>query len=327
MTFPKPRTITSLIREASAMMQDECAKFKNLEEMVLRESAKNPSAVDILHDAAGKLDSMINEIEIYKNGVDKMILFLQEQSKEVHQELQNFNEGLSYVEHSSHFNVRHLAFEEAAREADEFGVSTWADDFERIEEMTKLKDSIWNFDKSMHFKHKEINNYRNTNLGFKFKIPTVHSLDHIPESMYYYDNKEDSGIYICITKGTYVRIPLPDVSISALPESVQRCKYTSQEDCINGSKSSNEILERLRSKTKCNKVHTGGTYVKTKFPGRCDGFPEFGNRKTLHADWKKVPAQDVKMMLMYSLSDLLLAACWLQQSNTEAVMKNVDRNV
>lgn len=342
------KNITDLLNQVVQIVRDDCAEYKDLATIALgrNKSTKDSESFDlnVLREATAKLNAMVNELEIYRDGIEQIADFLREQSLEVQSEIEDFEEGRSFAKKQSDFSTRAHSFrqtEEAGSLTGENGVisydtgcSSWADDFERQKSLEKMKNKIWNFDRTMHFKNKTINNYRNIDLGFGFKVPVVSSLDHIPECMYYCSNGDKSGIYICLTKGTYVRVPLPDVTIAALPEKVQRCKYLSTDDCQrrSGSSGSSEndvsnLLNKLRMKTKCNKVHSGGTYIKTKFPGRCDELPEFGNKNTLRNDWGKVPLQDIKMMLMYSLSDMFLAACWFQKSELKITMEDIDKNV
>lgn len=214
---------------------------------------------------------------------------------------------------------------------------SWADITENEDETQRVLNSIENKvtqkNKISEYAHtpimyKNISNLYNHDLCTKFKIPIITSLNEMPSSLYWYngDQTNPEGIYICLSRGFYVQVPFPNVVDGTKDFSRTRsikCKYNTEDECCKirkdlASKYNSDIRE-------CNFAHKGDQYIKIGTSFRCPNMPRFGNHIWLNNDLNDLPDYDVKMLLMYSLSDILLTSMWFQkQKNNGMVLTNID---
>jgi len=125
------------------------------------------------------------------------------------------------------------------------------------------------------------------------------------------------GVYVCVAEGFYLRITLPRILRGDSKTSrfnTVRCKHITLDNC-----------RSIRNTHKqCTYVHMGERFSKSSSTNhRPDGL---GCHETLEEDLARLSNYDVKHMMMYSLSDDLLAAIWYQNFFTEGdlVLTNLD---
>jgi len=152
--------------------------------------------------------------------------------------------------------------------------------------------------------------------GFEFKLPIIARLQDLPTAFFWYngDAANQAGVYTCLSRGFYIRVPLPNVIDTTQGYNRTgsiRCKYNTHDNCVQMRQ---ELANRYNSQLrKCTFAHEGDKYVKIGTSFRCPSVPSFGAHGTLKSDINNVPSTDIQTMLMYSLSDMLLATMWFQK--------------
>lgn len=169
-------------------------------------------------------------------------------------------------------------------------------------------------------------------LGFEWKVPIINKLSELPSSLYWYKGGSSNppGLYMCITRGFYTQVPFPNV-IDATQNFNRtgsiKCKYNTIEDCLSFRRS---LASKYNSDVReCNFAHAGDQYIKLGTTFRCPHKPRFGNHNHLTEDINNVSDSDIKTMLMYSLSDILLSSIWFQRTKTgdeksNMILSNID---
>lgn len=153
-------------------------------------------------------------------------------------------------------------------------------------------------------------------INFKYQIPIINRLDEIPQSLYWYKGDKDNpkGIYTSLSPGFYVQVPFPDV-IDGTKDFNRicsiKCKYNTIDECL---KIRQDLSNKFNSDIRvCNFAHKGENYTKIGTSFRCPNIPRFGNHNFLNTDLENLPHNDMKMLLMYSLSDMMLSSMWFQK--------------
>lgn len=160
------------------------------------------------------------------------------------------------------------------------------------------------------------------------KLPIIDNLKNIPPMFYWYNGCRiyKQGIYICICPGFCVKVPFPNLLYGPERESKSnsvKCKYIDKRTCAANKK---KISEIYNSEIKqCSYVHTKERFNKIGNIYRCS-LERFGNHDSLDDDLKYISNFDIKHLLMYSVSDDLLAAIWYQNKfkNGDLVLSNLD---
>jgi hypothetical protein len=196
-----------------------------------------------------------------------------------------------------------------------------------IDEMVKKPDNNHDF-KHTSIMYKDLSTIYGVNLGFECSIPIINKLNEMPSAMYWYegDKKNPQGVYTCLSRKFYTQVPLPNVIDGTKDFNRTRsikCKYNTLAECMVvsqdlASKYSSDVRE-------CKFAHLGDKYFKIGSAFRCPNMPRFGNHAFLESDLENLPDYDIKMMLMYSLSDMLLGSLWFQkQNNNNMILTNID---
>jgi hypothetical protein len=211
---------------------------------------------------------------------------------------------------------------------------SWAD----ITEIEDRKDRIVNdVDKAIDKKidkneyahkqivYKKLSNIYGKKIGFDWKVPIINKLNEMPSSMYWYagDANNPEGVYTCLTRGFYIQVPFPNV-IDATQDFSRtgsiKCKYNTIRECLDIR---SELANRHNSNVRdCNFAHKGDKFVKIGTSYRCPHKPRFGNHSYLRSDISSVPDSDIRTILMYSLSDMMLSSMWFQKQNMDDSKKN-----
>jgi hypothetical protein len=159
-------------------------------------------------------------------------------------------------------------------------------------------------------------------------LPVVNKLKDITSCFKWFggDDSNPKGIYICLAKGCFVRVPIMDtvngLDISSKKGSV-KCKYETLEQCSTYRKNmANHYDSSIRE---CNFAHNGNILKKIGNLHRCPELPEFGKLSTLNKDLKKISDKGIQTIMMYSLSDLILCSMWLESHKKSKIFKNVDK--
>jgi len=147
--------------------------------------------------------------------------------------------------------------------------------------------------------------------GFKMLLPIIKSLDNMPQNMYYYigDKKNKKGIYSRISKNVIVKVPMV-------------------ETVSEGAENSRQMIIKCNRWDKCTfwnctYAHPGVPYNKIGYIRRCPSCPNFSNFDTLKIDIKIVEYEDIRIDLMYSMSDLFAIRGWCQYQNDLEQNSNV----
>jgi hypothetical protein len=176
--------------------------------------------------------------------------------------------------------------------------------------------------------YKNIKDLYTHKINFDWNIPIINRLSEIPQSLYWYkgDKNNDEGIYTCLSDGFCVQIPFPN-TVDGTKDFNRicsiKCKYKTIDECL---KIRQELSNKFNSDVRiCNFAHTGEKYTKIGTSFRCPNIPRFGNHTFLNEDLNTLPDYDMKMMLMYSLSDVLLGSMWFQQQKRKKItLTNID---
>jgi hypothetical protein len=162
-------------------------------------------------------------------------------------------------------------------------------------------------------------------IGYYLSVARVSDLKHIPPAIYYYSG-DQPGLYMRLSNNNLLRIPFPETIDSKKEYNRKhsiRCKYHTKAECdAQRLKMSKMYKSTVRT---CNFAHKGDSIIKIGYPYRCPAVPEFGNPTTMSNDIKYVTEDDIKNLLLYSLSDLAAAAVWFDYSGkSNLTITNLD---
>lgn len=152
-------------------------------------------------------------------------------------------------------------------------------------------------------------------VGYYMDMPVVDKFSEIPPMFYYYNNIKDKinepGVYCALLPGVIIKVPFPVIVDSTREYGRGRsikCKYAKRATCDENRES---MAKRYSSDVrKCNFAHEGENIVKIGYPSRCSTMPRFGNASTLTSDLNVVQVGDIKNILLYGLSDVMVSAIW-----------------
>jgi hypothetical protein len=150
--------------------------------------------------------------------------------------------------------------------------------------------------------------------GNTLRLPIAHKIAEIPPMFHWFEgsNEYKKGVYVCLCPGFYVRVAFPNVLVPSEKDNrlySLRCKYESKQMCdINKKKISQIHNSEARE---CFYVHKKERFNKVSTQYRCI-VESLGNHDRLDEDLGLLTHFDIKHLLMYSLSDDLLAALWYQ---------------
>jgi hypothetical protein len=146
--------------------------------------------------------------------------------------------------------------------------------------------------------------------NIKLTLPVINSLQELRPALAW--DATRSGIYICISDGFYVKVPFPDLAESLSAGARVRtiaCKHKS----------------KVHSRA-CNFAHAGDQLMRVGITARCPKNPRLGAHATLQHDLRNTTENDLRTVLTYALSDVLLATMWHQHTTTQfpLVIENID---
>lgn len=159
-------------------------------------------------------------------------------------------------------------------------------------------------------------------------IPIIKNLKDIPPMFHWFegDNSYKKGIYVCMSKGFYSKVPFPNM-VSTLDQNFKinsiPCKYETKLSCQLHKKKISEIFNS--EVRECYYVHQKEKFVKIGSSYRCN-VESFGNHNSLNNDINYVTIIDIKRILMHSLSDSLLSVLWYQNKfkNGDLYLHNLE---
>lgn len=162
-------------------------------------------------------------------------------------------------------------------------------------------------------------------IGYYMKVVQVADLKHIPPALYYYSG-DQPGLYMRLPNNNLFRIPFPEIVDSKKEYDRKhsiRCKYHTKAECdAQRMKMSKMYNSTVRT---CNFAHSGDRIIKIGYPSRCPSVPDFGNPASMSNDIRQITEDDVKNLLLYSLSDLLAATVWLDYTGKSGLtITNLD---
>jgi hypothetical protein len=160
------------------------------------------------------------------------------------------------------------------------------------------------------------------------ELPIAKKLDDIPPAFHWYegDKSHKSGIYISLCKDFHIKVPFPNLLNPAKEFNLKsiKCKYETKSECQTNKKKLSLIYGG--EVKECFYVHKKEAFNKVGTQYRC-AVETFGNHKILDLDLKRVSNFDIKHLLMYSLSDDILAILWYQnkfKDGRKLVFTNLD---
>lgn len=295
-------------------------------EFLIRNSKKKIDADDLirycngLYNLQGYVNSMMESLDDIEN-------FLMAKMGDLEIQIENLTTGRYTFETNQEYMLEVAGHKPGFSWADEAEEDQYVEELHRkIEKMCKFSTAG-----SGVKQKKVIQKYENHDFGMELQIPIVKSLEQIPPCMYFYDSRDlkESGIYINMGEKLYIKVPMPDLDTANIPKGVTRCKNNTLNECAAERPSSIEDQLARRSKkiikSGCNFLHSGDKMKKIGSESRCFINPTFGSIRNLPHDVEKTPESDIRTMLTYSLSDLLLAAVWFQKHDkNNEVMKDID---
>lgn len=160
------------------------------------------------------------------------------------------------------------------------------------------------------------------------KLPVIKNLQDMPSAFYWFEGDQfyKKGIYTSLCKNFYVKVPFPNLINASKDYKLKsiRCKYATLQECQANKKKISSIYNT--DVKECFYVHKKEKFNKVGSQYRC-ALETFGNHEILDNDLEKVSHFDIKHILMYSLSDDLLAILWYQnkfKDSKELVFTNLD---
>lgn len=196
----------------------------------------------------------------------------------------------------------------------------------RLVLMEKVDKQIDDAENDMAYKN--VSDIDGVNVG-NVRIPTIARLNQIPPSIYWYagDRENPTGLYISVCPNLVVKIPLPE-HVDGIKEYDRvrsiKCKYVTIEECRTNRKAT--ALKYKSKIRECTYAHKGDRYRKIGTNYRAQIMPRFGARETLADDILRVTTEDIKKILMNSLSDLLLCRIWGAKTvGRSVVFSDIDR--
>ena len=158
----------------------------------------------------------------------------------------------------------------------------------------------------------EVNYYKYIYGDREIYLPIVKSLSDIPQNIYYYygDDSNKKGLYTRIGNNVVVEIP---INVDVVSENIEMKHYTIK--CSDGKNC---------TKWKCSFQHPGGEYKKIGYKARCPSRPGFSNPRTFSADSNLVTYEDMRICLMYNLTDIFSIMMWFNKfGNCNHIMKDI----
>ncbi len=151
-------------------------------------------------------------------------------------------------------------------------------------------------------------------LPCKITVPVAEKLSDIPKCLRWYrgDQKTPRGLYICIDENLIVQVPFPDICDIQNKTKIANCKYKTQEACA-----------KYNKKQECLFVHIGQKYNKLSIYTRCPDRPNIGKHSSLAEDITFLNVDNLRPMLLYSLSDILIAIIWARAKNNRIVLTDL----
>lgn len=289
-------------------------------------ASKNPNieSAIFLESFSVYLREMNNELSNILNLTNKYAIECLNKATDIRKEIDINNK---YVNDPSHMFISHL---------EKYKGISWADLSQKDDEtkniINKVEDIIQDSPEEKKYEHKlitykTIKNIYDIDIGFSYKIPIINKVSEIPSAFYWFrgDEKNTEGIYTSLSNGFYIKVPFPDIidaTNSYNRTGSIRCKNNTYSDCLKiRSTIANKYKTDIRE---CTFAHKKDKYIKIGTVVRCPSMPHFGSHTTLSRDLDKIPTDDIKTMLMYSLSDSLISSLWFQKSQ---INKSDNKNV
>jgi hypothetical protein len=285
----------------------------------------------VLYDSENDSSQRINDMELYKLYMDKAKDKLYEMSNLINDYSNEYLEKINELKKINKLEKKYKSdpYPILSIHKELYKSESWYDITVKEENTNKVRgevDKFINTDyKYTPITYKKLSNIDNVGLDFDLKIPIIDRLEEIPPSMYWFngDSTYEKGIYTAISKKICIQIPLPNVvdGTKDFNRSCSvKCKNNSKEECYKIRKDlSNMYNSEIRN---CNYAHTGEKYSKIGTAFRCPNTPRFGNHNYLNHDLDNTSENDIKILLMYSLSDILLSSMWFQKKKKKKLILN-----
>lgn len=208
---------------------------------------------------------------------------------------------------------------------------TWGELSDREDDDKKLTAEIKKATKKLKIdtktQYKKMSKIYDVNLSHQYMFPNIPRLENIPPAIYWFNgnNSHPKGLYMNINGNLIIKIPLPNVIDSTKEQNREktiRCRYNTTQECYNYRK---ETAKKYKSHIrKCFYTHKGEQFAKIGANFRCPNLPRFGNHENLNNDITKIRISDIRCMLLYASSDILLSSLWYQRNNQRHIMSDIE---
>jgi hypothetical protein len=181
-----------------------------------------------------------------------------------------------------------------------------------------INDNIKELFNKINLLNKNVLNVSENNDNLKVKIPLVDNIKKINPLFNYYkgDDNLTKGLYVSICKGMYVKMCFPEIIDSKKnKEKTIKCKFYNNINCNKNNSNKN-----------CNFTHKNEKFKKINNIYKCR-LESLGNLMSLDHDLNVLQIDDIKKLLLYSLSDLYIVHLWFQNKyhdSSELILHNID---
>lgn len=209
-------------------------------------------------------------------------------------------------------------------------VMAWGDMHDIELKREKLLDNAdfiaENFNK-LNVETKEITTLDKLSLKAPIAMQKITNLSSLPCALHWYigDSINKEGVYIRLHNNMIVRVPMPDLidgTKNYTRDKTIKCKYETLGKCY-------EVRKQLSQKyeapiRECLFAHLGDSFVKVGSSFRCPANPRFGDHRHLETDMENMTVEDIKPILMYSLSDVLLTYIWKEKNADNIILNDIN---
>jgi hypothetical protein len=263
-----------------------------------------------------------NNLKSFTEIINKLNLCDADPGEEIKNILNMYLKTITTTERKTPFVI---TFDEAYKLYPDAHISTFKNDME-IEILKHKAPSI----DAKQANIKKLDKIEDVDLqGNVLNLPVIDKLSKLPPAFYWFNGNATyaKGIYINMCTDFYVKVPFPNVlngSEKNYKTKTIKCKHITIEECTLNRKRMSEFY-RSPIKSSCFYVHKKEKFNKVGFPFRRD-IEYVGNYDTLDISLKMMTHFDIKHMLMYSLSDDLIALLWYQNKfkNGRLILSSLD---
>lgn len=311
-----------IANQRQIIYQNICAILKIARKSIIDDNETLEKQKQDLTDMTISLKELSNELKSWNTLIDNLHTECESKLEDIADDIEFKKGGENIVSTTnSTSNFKFVALSS--------GRMRWADlsdEFDIRERVIENVNNTINELSNQISNVKELNNINGVSVG-TLKLPIINKIEDIPPAIYWFngDKKYKEGMYISLDKDCYIEIPFPntiDGTKNSIRTSSIKCKYGTIDNCLNVREL---YAQRYRSEVrKCNFAHKGDNYVKIGTIFRCPNIPGFGNYEAFSDDLKNITMDDIRILWMYSISDILLTKIWWQNNTSDKNIKVIN---